>query len=236
MASGEHNGHLFYVQSLSGGGIIQTIINWIFGANVDNAFSSRVYQNGNIYEIELNGTRGDQVGSSGINNQMYVLQITSASDKYTIGRPKLTASSSTIHAYVTNFIIPRDTELKNVSYYTSSDDVISPAFMLASQITTLQNQFNNAETAATHCALYKEVAQDGYVYSGWRLPTKQEINFMIENQVNKPNAMIQVLTGSHYWALDGSLVRNTHQTGGNGNFVRCVRDVKEDELARLNAF
>ena len=108
--------------------------------------------------------------------------------------------------------------------------------MLASQITTLLNQFSTAETAAAHCALYKEVAQDGYVYTGWRLPTKQEIQFMIENQVNKSDAMIQVLTGSHYWALDGSKVRNTNQTGGNGNFVRCVRDVKPEELARINQF
>ena len=51
--------------------------------------------------------------------------------------------------------------------------------------------------------------------------------------------MIRVLTGSHYWALDGSKVRNTtftNETGGNGNFVRCVRDVKPEELARINQF
>ena len=248
MASGENEGKLYFIQSLGGtgtGGIIGAFIRWIlsfFGANfsVENAFSSRIFQNENgnqrIYNIELNGTRGDRVGSSNnINNQMYMLQITSSSDKYTIGRPMLTSGNVDIH-YFTVALIPQDRVLRSQVYYLSNDDVISPAFMLASQITTLENQFSTAATAAAHCELYKEVAQDGYVYDSWRLPTKQEINFMIENQVNKPNAMIQVLTGSHYWALDGSLVRNTHQTGGNGNFVRCVRDVKENELARLNAF
>ena len=101
MASGEKNGHLFYIQSLSGDGFIQSIINLIFGANVDNAFSSRVFQNGRIFEMTLNGTRGNQIGNSiNINTQMYVLQITSASDEYTIGRPNLSSGSSTIHAYV----------------------------------------------------------------------------------------------------------------------------------------
>lgn len=242
MASGEKNGLLYYIQSLSGDGFIQSIINMIFGANVDDAFSSRVYQQGRIYTMELDGTRGSQIGNSNsINNQMYALQITSSNDKYTIGRPTLSSGNTTIHAYIRgtewwNFLIPYDRELKTVTYYSSQDDVISPAFMLASQITTLQNQFSTAATAAAHCALYKEVAQDGYVYTGWRLPTKQEIQFMIENQVNKPDAMIQVLTGSHYWALDGSKVRNTNQTGGNGNFVRCVRDVTPEELARINQF
>ncbi len=241
MASGEKGGYLYFIQSLSGDSFIQQIISWIFGANVDNAFSSRVFQDGYIYHMTLNGGRGERVNNTNINNQMYVLQITSASDEYTIGRPNLSVGSSTIHAYVNgthwyDFLIPFDTEIKNVSYYTSNDNVISPAFMLASQITTLENQFSSAETAATHCALYKEVDQQGYEYKDWRLPTKQEINFMIENQVNKPNAMIPVLTGSDYWALDGHTVQNTHHTGGNGNFVRCVRDVKEDELARLNAF
>ena len=244
MASGETDGKLYFIQTLGGtgtGGILGAFIRFIlslFGSNfsVENAFSARIFQSGRIYHMTLDGTRGDQVGSStNINNQMYALQITSSSDNYTIGRPTLTSNNVEIHYYTIAWI-PQDKVLRNQVYYTSQDDVISPAFMLASQITTLENQFSTAATAAAHCALYKEVAQDGYVYTGWRLPTKQEIQFMIENQVNKPDAMIQVLTGSHYWALDGSKVKNTHQTGGNGNFVRCVRDVKPEELARLNQF
>lgn len=245
MASGEKNGHIYYIESLEPKGffaeLIQWILNLIFDGNLDDAFSSRVWQSGKIYNLTLNGGQGSLVENSGdnINNQMYMLQITSSNDNYTLGRPTLTSGTSRIHTYKGGGITglrPIDTELHDVTYYTSQDDVISPAFMLASQITTLLNQFSTAETAAAHCALYKEVGQDGYVYTGWRLPTKQEIQFMIENQVNKSDAMIQVLTGSHYWALDGSKVRNTNQTGGNGNFVRCVRDVKPEELARINQF
>ena len=229
VAARDRNSKLYFFSGTSSG--------WIVDAG-ENAFTSRVFEDGRLYYINRNGTRGNQVEDSGsdINNQMYVLQITSSSDDYTVGRPNLSSHSATLYTRVGGWVLGWDETIGTGTYYTSEDNVISPAFMLASQITTLKGQFNTIATAGMHCNFYKEVDQDGYVYDSWRLPTKQEINFMIENQVNKPNAMIQVLTGSHYWALDGSLVRNTHQTGGNGNFVRCVRDVKEDELARLNAF
>ncbi len=244
MASGEHDNSLFFIQRIySEGGfdalwnLIRRIIQAIFGSNVDDAFSARVFNpvTKHNHYIKLDGTRGEEVSTSTINNQMYVLQITSAGDKYSVGRPRLIPSTKNA-MYYRNWVTPTNV-VPAVTYYTSQDDVISPAFMLASQITILTNQFARADNAASHCALYKEVDQEGHPYTGWRLPTKQEINYMIENQQRDgQQAMIQVLTGSHYWALDGSLVRNTHQTGGNGNFVRCVRDVTEEELARLNQF
>ena len=229
VAATDHNSKFYFFERIDNG---------IFIDAGENSFTSRVYQDGRIYYINRNGTRGNQVEDSGsnINNQMYVLQITSASDNYSIGKPNLTSRTANLYIRHLGWGIGWDEVIGTGTYYTSEDNVISPAFMLASQITTLKGQFSTVATAGMHCNLYKEVDQEGYVYTGWRLPTKQEINYMIEKQRTNQQAMIEILTGSHYWALDGSLVENTPHSGGNGNFVRCVRDVTEEEIARLNQF
>ena len=195
----------------------------------EDDFSATMYYNGGAYYINLNGNRGDRKSSS-VNNQMYVLQITSANDTYRIGRPELTE-------YTGNVYGPRgSTPLKTHKYTLSDDDVLSPAFMLASQLTRLSGTFSTVELAALHCALYKEVDAEGYVYTGWRLPTKQEIQYMIDNQKTNTQVMIEVLTAQYYWALDGTKGKQTDYSGGDGTYVRCVRDVKPEEITRLNEF
>lgn len=232
VASRDHNSKLYFFSGTSSG--------WLIDAG-ENAFTSRVFQNGRIYYINRDGTRGAQVENRGssINNQMYVLQITSSSDNYTIGRPNLTSNSGTLYSRTGGWVLGWDETIGSDTYYTSSDDVISPAFMLASQITTLMGIFSTAETAGLHCKNYKEVDQDGNVYTGWRLPTKQEIQFMLQNQQTNDQAMVEVLTAKWYWTLDGTRAQNPNPSGNQSNsntFVRCVRDVKPEELTRLNQF
>ena len=154
------------------------------------------------------------------NNRMYVLQLTSSSDSYILGYPVLTTNTATVSG-------------QTVTYYTSSDDVVSPAFMLSSQLGAVSGDVQSFRNAALHCALFKEVAQDGNEYKGWRLPTKKEIEYMIEKQTDS-DVITKVLPSRYYWTLDGGYAENPSMPKQYS--VRCVRDVKPDELAKLNQF
>ncbi len=160
------------------------------------------------------------------NNHMYVIQISSTSDEYVLGRP-----------YV------------NQTTHQSQDDVVSPAFMIASQLGAVSvfTGDDAASNAAAHCDSYMEVAKDGSRYTGWRLPTQSEIKVIVgyqEGEINNvtiPSAyqtMIPVLTGERYWCLSGRKVRTSDNqivTDGNA-YLRCVRDLSADEVDRLNGF
>ena len=145
---------------------------------------------------------------------MYVLQITSTSNKYVIGRPVLDSN------------------------YQSQDKVVSPAFMIASQLGAV-NTTNSDTTAASHCGTYMEVGEDGKRFVGWRLPTKQEIEVIISYQTgtNTQNVtMVTVLGGQYYWALDGTTAYVSSGSGGSTTtgYVRCVRDLTLEEVEQLN--
>ena len=160
---------------------------------------------------------------------MYVIQISSTSNDYVLGRP--------IKGYPS----------ANQSY----DDVVSPAFMIASQLGAVSVfTGNNAATnAANHCDQYMEVAKDGTRYTGWRLPTQSEIKVIVgyqEGEINNvtiPTAyqtITPVLTGAHYWCLSGRKIRTSDNqiiTDNNVNaYLRCVRDLSAEEVERLNGF
>lgn len=167
------------------------------------------YRSGRYYYANYN-----QYATSGRdNNQMYVVQITSTnqtSSDYKIG-------------HVTN--INETTKL-------SPENVVSPAFMLASQLGTVST-FGKGVNASNHCDKYVEVRTDGKKYTGWRLPTAAEIGVITKYQYDsKQNVMSEVLRGYKYWALDGSKV--TANTNGSGSgYVRCVRDLSPDEVKEL---
>lgn len=179
-------------------------------------FRAKVYYNGNIYQIDRSKSNWRGSAMSGLtNNHMYVLQITSTSDKYVLGKPVLDGN------------------------YQSQDRVVSPAFMIASQLGAV-SQTNSSTTASTHCGTYMEVeAGTGRRFVGWRLPTKQEVEVIIDyqNGVNTNNVtMVPVLTGSYYWSLDGTSAYVSTGTNGSANnaYVRCVRDLTLEEVNALN--
>ena len=186
-------------------------------------FRAKVFSDGIVRYLNQDGSVGGQVNDPPLrNNRMYVLQLTSSNDSYTLGRPSLVAHT------VTNNDDPR-----SITYYTSNDDVISPAFMLGSQLGAV-NTVRSSEFAAMHCAKYLEHGKD---YIGWRLPTQQELRYMMEHQNGA--AMIEVLSGKYYWTLDGSYGTYSGGSGGEENgakYVRCVRDLDQDDLAQINQF
>lgn len=185
------------------------------GTTSEGIFTAKVFYNGQCYPIYNYNTRGNGNNYTNLtNNHMYVVQITSTSDKYALGKPVLDAN------------------------YQSQDKVASPAFMIASQLGAVSTT-NSSTTAATHCGTYMEVGTDGTRYVGWRLPTKQEIEVIIDYQNGRYTGgvtMTTVLGGAYYWALDGTTANVPSGSGGSTTtgYVRCVRDLTMDDINRLN--
>lgn len=188
----------------------------------DAHFFAKVKEKGDteIYEYYDNDVKGGyqaQKGSStgDSNNRMYVVQITNTpkNSKYKIG-------------HVTN--IDKNTKL-------SSEDVVSPAFMLASQLGTVYafTGKNDGKNASEHCDKYIEVNTDGTKYTNWRLPTASEIGVITNYQYNKNQNVIDVvLAGGSYWALNGKQVEANPNDPYTG-YVRCVRDLSPEEVKKL---
>lgn len=203
-------------------------------------FDAHVLYNNYVYALNADGSRGQNPVNTGTtapiltNNQMYILQITSANDSHAVGKPTLIDHTENVYRRQGN---GNYTSLGTIHYYTSDDNVISPAFMLGSQLGAV-SPVSDSKYAAMHCALYLEHSS-GKDWTGWRLPTKQELQFMIDNQNQYPDAMIEVLSGAYYWTLDGGYGYYSEGSGGSATgskYVRCVRDVKPEELALINKF
>ncbi len=193
--------------------------------SADDNFYAKVKEPGDtkIYEYyderkhwlsgDYKATKGDETGK--YNNRMYVVQITNIpqDSKYKIG-------------HVTN--IDPKTKL-------SSEDVVSPAFMLASQLGTVSrfSKKNDGVNASNHCDKYVEVSMDGKKYTDWRLPTASEIGVITKYQYDKNQKVIdEVLAGRSYWALNGKQVEANTKDSYTG-YVRCVRDLSPEEVKEL---
>ena len=177
-------------------------------------YTAKVYNGGYCRSItgpnSYNGTSGTNL----TNNHMYVIQITSSSDSHALGKPVLDGN------------------------YQSQDHVVSPAFMIASQLGAVTST-TSPTAAATHCGTYMEVGTDGTRYVGWRLPTAEEINVIIGYQNGEYTGgvtMVEVLGGRYYWTLNGESALVPTGTDGTANnaYVRCVRDLTLAEIAKLN--
>lgn len=194
-------------------------------ASSDNNFKAKVKDGNYIYQYydEKYGSRkegyyyaattGSKASDDQHNNQMYVVQITSTQQDqtdYKIG-------------HVTN--IDPNTKL-------SQENVVSPAFMLASQLGTV-SPFSYGVNASDHCDKYVEVRTDGKKYTDWRLPTAAEIGVIGKYQNNKTqNVMSEVLKAYSYWALNGNQV-TANKNGSGSGYVRCVRDLSPEEVKEL---
>lgn len=175
---------------------------------------------GNIYSFEY----GSSYNLSLTNNRMYIIQISSTKDsKYNIAHPNID---------------------KTTGY--TNDEVVSPAFMIASQLGAVQSGTFNQTTAKTHCETYREVKKENgkqVIYDGWRLPTKTEIQFIVDfqkesyknNKGEKKQPIKPVLEGANYYTLNKVSVA-TGYTGweASGTFIRCVRDLTPAEVEELD--
>lgn len=156
------------------------------------------------------------------NNRMYIIQVSSTKDsKYNIAHPNIDKSTG----------------------YTN-DEVVSPAFMIASQLGAVRSADFIQSRAKTHCETYREVKKENgkqVIYDGWRLPTKTEIQFIVDfqqesykNNKGKTKQPIKpVLKGANYYTLNNKTVA-TGVESGNEVFVRCVRDLTPAEVDELD--
>lgn len=223
---------LEYIQGIAGWYSTKSIDGWIdwqrdqashyprktssddnFKAKVKEERDTQIYEYVDLGWGPYSATKIGKTGKS--NNRMYVVQITNTpqNSKYKIG-------------HVTN--IDKNTKL-------SSEDVVSPAFMLASQLGTVYafTGKNDGKNASEHCDKYIEVNTDGEKYTNWRLPTASEIGVITNYQYNKNQNVIDVvLAGGSYWALNGNQVEANKNNDERG-FVRCVRDLSPEEVKEL---
>lgn len=180
----------------------------------DGGYYAKYYKNSNIYTFQ-NDNKGDYN-----NNRMYIIQVSSTKDsKYNIAHPNI-----------------------NKSGYTN-DEVVSPAFMIASQLGAVYSSQFDQDKAKTHCETYREVKKENgeqVIYDGWRLPTKTEIQFIVDFQQesfkrndNKEIKPIKpVLKGEYYYTLNNESVKTGYSN--SGTFVRCVRDLTPAEVEELD--
>ena len=160
------------------------------------------------YTAKASGT------SQNKNPNMYVIQITSTNGDYVIGHPKIDYSNP------------------NSSSYGSKDHVVSPAFMIASQLGAVMSEGFDKRTAITHCKTYREVAKDSTVYDNWRLPTNEEVKVICDYQGTSNSPIDVVLAGRYYRTLSQETVL-AKANGNSGNYVRCVRDMTKEEVDKL---
>ena len=183
----------------------------------DGGYQAKYYENSYIRSFYDN-TSFDNLK----NNRMYIIQVSSTKDsKYNIAHPNIDKSTG----------------------YTN-DEVVSPAFMIASQLGAVKSANFNQSSAKTHCETYREVKKENgkqVIYDGWRLPTKTEIQFIVDfqqesykNNKGKTKQPIKpVLEGANYYTLNNETVATGVESGDDA-YVRCVRDLTPEEVEELD--
>lgn len=218
---------LEYIQGIAGWYSTKSIDGWIdwqrdqaehntrktYG---DDIFNARVYENNNMYEYYDSGrgwfgnkppftAQKDSRLTEQNNNQMYVVQITETDGTYVIGHGT-----------------------------SDNDDMVSPAFMLASQLGVVNISNSSFNMAKNHCDKYIEVNTDKKKYTDWRLPTPSEVKVICKYQNNKnQNVMSEVLKRQYYWTRNGKKTLANSQDELSQGFIRCVRDLSPDEVKEL---
>lgn len=154
------------------------------------------------------------------NGRLYHITITSTSDKYTIGNPRQ--------------IRDETTGLLVTDPGTDNAELVSPSFMIASSLggfmlgagnLTLDNSANSLRVAREYCANYVEVTHDGTIYDDWRLPTRAELEIIMNFQGKEDedaDAIDYLLNAKYYYSANGRVENSKSNMNGTG--VRCIRD------------
>lgn len=207
--------------------------------NTNYIFVSKVYYNNQIYgwywanRNSNSPTRASadsyHYSSFPNNNMMYFVTITQTSDDYKLAHP------------LTENVNDFGGQLATVSN-SENDQLVSPSFMLASQLGTVLASGFDWDKAREHCSYYVETYRKDnktYVLDDWRLPTSEEIAIISKYQDETPDVMAEVLSGSYYYVgwSEAQRVNDWGQTvgpkgtaytgkSGGNSAVRCIRDVK----------
>ena len=155
------------------------------------------------------------------NPMMYFITITQTADNYKIAHP--------LREEI-NFGTTQSPNIQSVAVKTEENDkLVSPQFMLASQLGTTSSNAGWTNARA-HCANYVETYKIGdqvYHLDDWRLPTSAEIEVIIRHQ-NNPNTqdvMATVLAGANYYVTKENGSAATGVEFGTSVYIRCIRDV-----------
>lgn len=196
-------------------------------------FNSRIFSDNQIRNITLfkqdNGKYrlgiSQHAAGTRHNNRMYLVNITSTEDGVTIARPDMEKTSD-------GLVVPVSSDENNT--------VVSPSFMLASQLNSIyvQNDGGTWVSAQEHCARYVEVIEytdkTTRVLDDWRLPSHEELKIIDKYQNSTPDVMDEILSDPYYWTLQDS---QTYQTsspttgiGTKAKAIRCIRDVTIKDL------
>lgn len=193
----------------------ELVKNGLTTSDYEGGYNAKYYENGDIKYFS------NKKSSGKTNNRMYIIQVSSTKDsKYNIAHPNID---------------------KTTGY--TNDEVVSPAFMIASQLGAVYSGNFDQASAKTHCETYREVKKENgkqVIYDGWRLPTKTEIQFIVDFQQesfkrndNKEIKPIKpVLQGAYYYTLNNESVETGYSS--SGTFVRCVRDLTPAEVEELD--
>lgn len=149
--------------------------------------------------------------SSNPNNNMYFVRITKTSNEYVLSVPAMDSNGYTESS-------PENNQL------------VAPAFMIASQLGTVTNQYFSS--AKEHCKQYAEKSLAGEVYEDWRLPTEAELKIIEKYQGVDGSVIDIVLGGKYYWAASGKRVfisSGDNYPDNNKAYIRCIRTVKANE-------
>lgn len=215
------------------GETISPLIKELLDGHIGNnaTMKSKFYHHGKIYRVDLDYKGYFRPNEPDDNNRMYVVQITQTNGDYTVARPQMTGNGENI-----------TTAIGDENNY-----VVSPAFMLASQLGNISALSWNE--SSDHCRQYVEYI----LYEGeseprrladWRMPTYAELQIIAQYQNSQPEIMSGVLTDEHYWAANTNTFLSTaswQQETANKNpqdkevRIRCIRDVSPEDLAEFRA-
>lgn len=196
----------------------ELVRNRLYTYDYNGGYQAKYYKNSDINSF-YDDTSFDNLK----NNRMYIIQVSSTKDsKYNIAHPNIDKSTG----------------------YTN-DEVVSPAFMIASQLGAVRSANFDQDKAKTHCETYREVKKENgkqVIYDGWRLPTKTEIQFIVDfqkesyknNKGEKKQPIKPVLEGANYYTLNNIDVATNISGANSGTFVRCVRDLTPREVEELD--
>lgn len=161
---------------------------------------------------------------SGSNARMYHIRVTSTSDEYKVGRPRMTDDGYTHPG-------------------TDNAELVSPSFMIASRLGYVQvgeGGINNANTDEqlvelyrNHCSNYVEVYKDDdgnkVELKDWRLPTAAELKIIMDLQGtgNNADAIDYLLNATYYIAANGRVYNDKSEGSWTTIAGRCVRDAYE---------
>ena len=162
----------------------------------------------------LNVANADASDKNNTQNRLYTVQFTTNQgiNDFTVAKPKLDSENM------------------------STDKTVSPAFIIASTGNSNETAESN-EAARRYCQSYSEKAttykNEPLEMTGWRLPTRDEVNQIYQLAKQDKAIDSQVLKGENYWTLDGDKTTYNNNQPAKGTYVRCVHDLTLEEIEKI---